>query len=199
MIRDTDLLFSKKLTTQEKEFEPRRLRRIIRKFIKKIKPGERIMFVGLSAQPYRARIKLLLQIYEHMILFPRPNYGSRRSKHQPYTEKKQVFFVFFIGIFYEILIEKHNLNINDVELSILASISKGYTAGQILETIEKVIRTKQETKYSNNLYTANDFIPTLGLKSPVFIDEENKIKVRNQHFLFLLFIYITKHQMVLNV
>jgi hypothetical protein len=104
--------------------------------------------------------------------------------------------VFFIGIFYEILIEKHNLNINDVELSILASISKGYTAGQILETIEKVIRTKQETKYSNNLYTANDFIPTLGLKSPVFVDEENKIKVRNQHFLFLPFTYIKSIELV---
>jgi hypothetical protein len=80
MIRDTELLFSKKLTPQEKEFKPLRFRRIIRKFIKKIKPGERIMFIGLSSQPYRARIKLLLQIYEHIILFPRPNYGSRRSK-----------------------------------------------------------------------------------------------------------------------
>ncbi len=80
MIRDTEILFSKKLSTQEKEFEPRRLRRILRKFIKKIKPGERIMFIGLSSQPYRARIKPLLQIYQHIILFPRPNYGSRRSK-----------------------------------------------------------------------------------------------------------------------
>ncbi len=80
MIRDTELLFAKKLTAQEKEFEPRRFRRIIRKFIKKIKPGERIMFIGLSSQPYRARIKALLQIYKHIILFPRPNYGSRRSK-----------------------------------------------------------------------------------------------------------------------
>jgi len=80
MIRDTELLFSKKLTPQEKEFQPRRFKRIIRKFIKRIKPGERIMFIGLSSQPYRARIKLLLQIYEHIILFPKPNYGSRRSK-----------------------------------------------------------------------------------------------------------------------
>ncbi|CAF1257596.1 unnamed protein product [Adineta steineri] len=68
------------------------------------------------------------------------------------------------------------MNINDVELSILASISKGYTAGQILETIYKVIKIKHEDKYSNNVCTANDFISILGLKTPVFIDEENKIK-----------------------
>jgi hypothetical protein len=92
IIRDTELLFSKKLTSQEKEFEPRRFRRIIRKFIKKIKPGERIMFIGLSSQPYRARIKPLLQIYKYIILFQRPNYGSRRSKTHFLPIKKKVFF-----------------------------------------------------------------------------------------------------------
>jgi len=95
IIRDTELLFSKKLTSQEKEFEPRRFRRIIRKFIKKIKPGERIMFIGLSSQPYRARIKPLLQIYKYIILFPRPNYGSRRSKTHFLPIKKSFFFHIF--------------------------------------------------------------------------------------------------------
>ncbi|CAF1118521.1 unnamed protein product [Adineta steineri] len=158
MIRDTELLFSKKLTLQEKEYEPKRFKRIMHKFIRKIKPGERIMFIGLSSQPYRARIKQLLKVYEHIILFTKPNYGSRRK------------------IFYEILLEKNHMNVNDVELSILASVSKGYTAGQILETIYKVIKIKHEDKYSNNVCTANDFISILGLKTPVFIDEENKIK-----------------------
>lgn len=80
MIRDTELLFSKKLTQQEKSLQPTRFKRLIQKFIKKIKPGQRIMFIGLSSRPYRARIKPLLRIYEHIILFPRPNYGSRRSR-----------------------------------------------------------------------------------------------------------------------
>ncbi len=92
IIRDTELLFSKKLTPQEKEFKPRRFKRIIRKFIKKIKPGERIMFIGLSSQPYRARIKPLLQIYKYIILFPRPNYGSRRSKIHSINKIKVFFF-----------------------------------------------------------------------------------------------------------
>lgn len=80
LIRDTELLFAKKLNSQEKECQPRRLQRLIRRFMKKFKPGERIMFIGLSNQPYRARIKSLLQIFKSIILFPRPNYGSRRSK-----------------------------------------------------------------------------------------------------------------------
>lgn len=83
----------------------------------------------------------------------------------------------FIEVFYEILIEKYNMNINDVELSILASISDGYSVGQILESIDSVIKIKHETKYSKNKCTAEDFIPIFGIKSPMFIDEENKIKV----------------------
>ena len=83
MIRDTELLFAKKLTAQEKQLGPGRLKRMVRKFLKKIRPGERIMFVGISSQPYRARAKPLQQIYERLILFPRPNYGSRRSENEP--------------------------------------------------------------------------------------------------------------------
>ena len=79
LVRDVEILFSKKLSLQEREYQPRRLRGIMRKFLKKLKPGERIMFVGLSSQPYRARMKPLLQIFKQIILFPRPNYGSRRS------------------------------------------------------------------------------------------------------------------------
>ncbi|CAF0994003.1 unnamed protein product [Adineta ricciae] len=158
MIRDTELLFSKKLTQQEKQYEPKRFKRLIQRFIKRIKPGERIMFIGLSSQPYRARIKPLFQIYQNIVLFPKPNYGSRRR------------------ICYEILVERNHMNITDVELSILASISKGYTAGQLLEAIYKVLKMKQKTKYVNNDCTAKDFIPILGLNTPVFIDEENKIK-----------------------
>ncbi|UJR26060.1 hypothetical protein I4U23_007406 [Adineta vaga] len=158
MIRDTEILFSKKLTPQEKQYQSKRFKRVLQRFIKKLKPGERIMCIGLSSQPYRARIKPLLKIYEHIILFPKPNYGSRRK------------------ICYEILIEKNQMNITDIELSILASISKGYTIGQILEAIYKVIKIKHENKYVNNYCTAKEFIPIFGLKTPMFIDEEKKIK-----------------------
>ena len=83
------------------------------------------------------------------------------------------------------------MNINDVELSLLASISKGYTAGQILQTIRQVIHIKQENKYSNHIYSSNDFLPILAMKPPVFLDEENKTKVKKppNHFSLSLFIF----------
>lgn len=80
LIRETEILFAKKLTAEEKSFEPRRYQRMIRKFLKKIKPGERILIVGLTHQPSRARVKPLLQLYQRLILFPRANYGSRHSR-----------------------------------------------------------------------------------------------------------------------
>ena len=188
MIHNTEFIFAKKLTPQEKELEPRRFRRAVRKFIKKIKPGERIMFVGISSRPHRALMKQVSQFYEHIILFPRPNYGSRRSKNHPIN--KHVFFFSFIEIFHEILIEKCNMSISDIELSILASISKGYTAGQILETINEIVKIKYEDKYSSNTCTANDFIPLLGIKTPVFINEENRIKVGSKTYFLFYFHFI---------
>lgn len=80
------------------------------------------------------------------------------------------------------------MNIADVELSMLASISKGYTIGQILQAIDHVVHAKREDKYSNNICTSNDFIPILGLKTPVFIDEENKIKVKKEDYKYVYLI-----------
>jgi hypothetical protein len=103
LVHDTEILFSKKLSSQEREYQPRLFRGIMRKFIKKLKPGERIMFVGLSSQPYRARIKPLLQIFKQIILFPRPNYGSRRSKDSSSQSKREIIIFFlhrnFLRIF----------------------------------------------------------------------------------------------------
>ena len=70
------------------------------------------------------------------------------------------------------------MNINDVELTILASVTKGYTAGRIIDVIQKVVQIKQEDKYSNNICTSHDFLTLLAVKPPVFIDEEDKIKVK---------------------
>ncbi|CAF1409946.1 unnamed protein product, partial [Didymodactylos carnosus] len=149
----------KVLLAMVKRLSPVRLKRKIRAFMKKFKSGERVMLVGTSSQPYRARLKQLLQVYERIILFPRPNYGSRRK------------------IWFETLIEKYSMKIIDVELSILASVSNGYTAGQILETIKNVVNNKKLNKYNNNVCKAEDFIPILSTKTPVFIDEENKLKM----------------------
>lgn len=91
-----------------------------------------------------------------------------------------------VEIFHRILIEKYQMKINPAELSLLASISNGYTAGQILESIEQVISIKQKENFGKNLCSSSDFLPILGLKTPVFIDEENQIKVchRSESFSF---------------
>lgn len=69
------------------------------------------------------------------------------------------------------------MKINPVELSLLASISNGFTGGQIIETIQSFLETKQKENSMNNSCSAVDFVSIFGLKTPIFIDEENKIKV----------------------
>jgi hypothetical protein len=80
LIRQTEILFAKKLTDEEKALGLKEYRTFVRRLSKSIRPGERMMIIGLSSQPYRARVKAFVNFYPRIILFPRPNYGSRRSK-----------------------------------------------------------------------------------------------------------------------
>lgn len=177
IIHDAELFFAKKLTADEKQLEVARHKRLMRRFIKKIQPGERLMFIGLTSQPYRARVKPLLQIYQFIILFPKPNYGSRRSNWNWLAVITNETMLSDIELLQTFLTENHQMLIDDIELSVLASISKGYTAGQLLDTAEKVIGLKRSQKYPNSICSAQDFLSILGLQTPIFLDEEKKIKV----------------------
>ena len=73
------------------------------------------------------------------------------------------------------------MKISPVELSLLASISNGFTGGQIVETIESLVASRS----MRDVCSSKEFLPILGLKTPVFVDEENLLKVRIRVFSFL--------------
>jgi len=60
--------------------EPKRLKKILPKVLKSIKPEDRVLVVGTTRRPFDADIKPLCKVYKKIILIPRPDYASRFSK-----------------------------------------------------------------------------------------------------------------------
>lgn len=62
------------------QLDPKRLKKDLLKSLKLIKGEDRVLIVGTSKDPQSAEIKSFCKMYSKIILIPRPDYGSRRSK-----------------------------------------------------------------------------------------------------------------------
>jgi SpoVK/Ycf46/Vps4 family AAA+-type ATPase len=69
--------FVKKIPKAEKEFEPKRLKKALPKFMKGIKGEHRFLLIGTSGAPFDAPVKPLCKQYSNVIMIPRPDYSSR--------------------------------------------------------------------------------------------------------------------------
>ena len=77
MQRDAELGFMKKPPKGDKR-DPKRLKKDLPKFMKSLAPGERIMFLGATDQPWVADMGMLNQVFTRFIRVPKLFYGSRR-------------------------------------------------------------------------------------------------------------------------
>ncbi|KAG7999489.1 Obscurin, partial [Nibea albiflora] len=78
-IEDAEKMFYKKVPKEEKELEPKRLKKDLPKSLKLIKGEDRVLIIGTTKDPLSADIKSLCKMYSKIILIPRPDYGSRRK------------------------------------------------------------------------------------------------------------------------
>ena len=60
--------------------DPKRLKKEIPKFLKLLKPEDRMLLVGTSRAPYECEMKGLTGAFQKIILIPRPDYASRHCK-----------------------------------------------------------------------------------------------------------------------
>ncbi len=81
------------------QFEPKRLGKALPKWLKLIKPGDRVLLVGISHEPYQGTVKPMLKAFSRVILLPRPEYGTRLCKNFLLSMKEQKGFLFGIKIY----------------------------------------------------------------------------------------------------
>uniref|UniRef100_A0A4W6FG33 Zgc:153738 n=1 Tax=Lates calcarifer TaxID=8187 RepID=A0A4W6FG33_LATCA len=157
-IEDAEKMFYKKVPKEEKELDPKRLKKDLPKSLKLIKGEDRVLIVGTTKDPLSADIKSLCKMYSKIILIPRPDYGSR------YILWKQ-------------LIKMQGGEVTKaLDLSSLAKISDGYTPGHMVQVIQSVITKRRVLQQANRPLTAAEFVAPLAKIDPVFQEEEEALK-----------------------
>ncbi|GAA6072412.1 dynein regulatory complex protein 11 isoform X1, partial [Tachysurus ichikawai] len=76
-IGDAEKMFYKKIPKEEKDLDPRRLKKDLPKILKSIKGEDRVLIIGTTDNPVSADLKSLCRLYTKIILIPRPDYASR--------------------------------------------------------------------------------------------------------------------------
>ncbi|CAI5639460.1 unnamed protein product [Oreochromis niloticus] len=157
-IEDAEKMFYKKIPKEEKELDPKRLKKDLPKFLKLIKGEDRVLIIGTTRDPHSAEIKSLCKMFSKILLIPRPDYGSRR-------------------ILWKQLIRKHGGEVTEaLDLSSLAKISDGYTPGHIVQVIQSVLTKHRVFQQAKRPLTAAEFIAPLAQIDPVFQEEEEALK-----------------------
>ncbi|NWH17210.1 DRC11 protein, partial [Grus americana] len=80
-IGDTEKIFSKAVLKAEEEMNPKRLEKMLPKFLKALKAQDRVLLVGTTSRPFDANLKPFCKVYQKIILIPRPDYASRFGKY----------------------------------------------------------------------------------------------------------------------
>uniref|UniRef100_A0A8D3D3N6 AAA+ ATPase domain-containing protein n=1 Tax=Scophthalmus maximus TaxID=52904 RepID=A0A8D3D3N6_SCOMX len=157
-IGDAEKMFYKKIPKEEKELEPKRLKKDLPKSLKLIKGEDRVLIVGTTKDPLSADIKTLCKMYSKIILIPRPDYGSR-------------------CILWKQLITKQGGEVTKaLDLSSLAQISDGYTPGHMVQVIQSVVTKRRIMQLANRPLTAAEFIAPLAKIPSVSREEEKAFK-----------------------
>ncbi|NXE23253.1 DRC11 protein, partial [Ardeotis kori] len=79
-IGETEKIFLKAVPKAEEETSPKRLVKMLPKFLKALKAQDRVLLVGTTSRPFDANLKPFCKVYQKIILIPRPDYASRFGK-----------------------------------------------------------------------------------------------------------------------
>ncbi|XP_051760262.1 dynein regulatory complex protein 11 isoform X1 [Ctenopharyngodon idella] len=157
-IGDAEKMFYKKVPKDEKELDPKRLKKDLPKILKSIKGEDCVLIVGTTNDPHSADLKSLCKFYNKIILIPRPDYASR------YVMWKE-------------LIQKNGGEMtSDLDLSSLAKISDGYTQGHMVQVVRSIVTVRRIQQLPKRPLTASEFVPPLARIDPVFQEEEEALK-----------------------
>lgn len=88
-------------------------------------------------------------------------------------------FAFFSSALWTQLLPAEGAELGpSLDLSSLAKITDGFTAGHILSAIQSVLRPHRIKKLRLQPLTATEFIQSLSRTEPVYREEEESFKVR---------------------
>ncbi|NXJ89338.1 DRC11 protein, partial [Corythaixoides concolor] len=159
-IGDTEKIFSKAVPKAEEEMNPKRLEKILPKFLKALKAQDRVLLVGTTNRPFDANIKPFCKVYQKIILIPRPDYASRFGKY----------------LWKHIILQNGGAITNLLNISCLAKVSDGFTQGRIIQAVRAVLSELRLLQMSRKPLRTDEFVTSLARQDPVYKEEEEAFK-----------------------
>ncbi|KAM8932697.1 IQ and AAA domain-containing protein 1-like isoform 4-T4 [Lycaon pictus] len=150
--------FYKRVPKEEKEMDPKRIKKDLTKALRLLSPGDRVMLIGTTDQPQLAEMKGLCRTYERILFMPRPDYASR-------------------FVLWRQMIETQGVQVTqNLDISALAKVSDGYTPGHILQAIHSVLTERRVLQLSKQPLVASEFLSHLAKLEPMYREEEESLK-----------------------
>ncbi|XP_064201770.1 dynein regulatory complex protein 11-like [Anguilla rostrata] len=152
-IGGAEKMLYKKVPKEEKEADPKRLKKDLPKFLKSV-AEDRVLVVGTARDPASADLKSLLKMYAKVFVLPRPDYASRH-------------------LLWRRLVERAGGEVTGaLNMGSLARMSDGYTQGQIAQMVRMVLTEARLRQLPARPLEAAEFVPALATVEPVTRDEE---------------------------
>ncbi|XP_053873657.1 IQ and AAA domain-containing protein 1-like [Malaclemys terrapin pileata] len=157
-IGNAEKTFYKKVPKEEKQADPKRLKRDLPKALKLLKPEDRVLLIGTSDKPYAADVKTLCKAYERILLLPRPDYASRY-------------------VTWQRLIKKHGGTITTaLDVSALAKLSDGYSQGHMARAVQMALTERRLLQMPKKPLRAGEFLQLLAKADPMYSEEEKTLQ-----------------------
>ncbi|NXP05409.1 DRC11 protein, partial [Thinocorus orbignyianus] len=162
-IGDTEKIFSKGGQKAGEEMNPKRLEKILPKFLKALKAQDRVLLVGTTNRPFDANLKPFCKVYQKIILIPRPDYASRFGK-------------YFEVLWKHIILQNGGAITNLLNISCLAKLSDGFTQGHIVWAVQAVLTELRLLQMTRKPLRTAEFLTSLARQDPVYKEEEEIFK-----------------------
>ncbi|XP_010116248.1 PREDICTED: IQ and AAA domain-containing protein 1, partial [Chlamydotis macqueenii] len=157
-IGETEKIFLKAVPKAEEETSPKRLVKMLPKFLKALKAQDRVLLVGTTSRPFDANLKPFCKVYQKIILIPRPDYASR--------------FV----LWKHIILQNGGAVTDSLNVSCLAKLSDGFTQGHIIQAVQAVLSKLRLQQMPIKPLRTAEFITYLARRDPVYKEEEETFK-----------------------
>ncbi|KAL8164760.1 UNVERIFIED_CONTAM: hypothetical protein K2H54_004085 [Gekko kuhli] len=157
-VGNAEKTFYKKVPKEEKELDPKRLRKDLAKALNLLTAADRVLLMGTSSRPYLADVKGLCKAYERILLIPRPDYASRY-------------------VTWQRLIQKQGGTLAaSLDLSALAKVSDGYTQGSMVQAVQAVLSERRLLQLPKRPLAAGEFLQMLARAEPIHPEEEEMLQ-----------------------
>ncbi|NXQ87204.1 DRC11 protein, partial [Nyctibius grandis] len=161
-IGDTEKIFLKAVPKGEEAMNPKRLVKILPKFLKALKAQDRVLLVGTTNRPFDANLKPFCKVYQKIIPIPRPDYASRFGK--------------YFMLWKHIILQNGGAITNLLNISCLAKVSDGFTQGHIVQVVQAVLSELRLLQMTRKPLRTAEFMASLARENPVYKEEEETFK-----------------------